>query len=140
MERRTTLEPARDLRNPDPEKNAGIRPAKLIFEVIGYDGRVKFEVGTGWHRPETEKEFFELGHWTLLRPYGDEVTIHGSGGMVVPINVHAEMFQLLVEQGSEAVFEKLERLYERFVLSAIDAEVVEEAFPGEPLLLAKGET
>jgi len=49
LERRVTLAPAWDKRDPDPLKNYGIHTVELRMLVLGPKGATQFLLYTGWH-------------------------------------------------------------------------------------------
>lgn len=135
MERITKFYPAYDKRDPDPKKDYGIHGVDLRMILKGELGAVEFTVFTGWQLPHVKEELYKKmspeNHF-LYDPMPADVGFHsykpiyenqkpttevckhlndkpcyydGSGLKAI------EIFDILVEKGSDAVWEELEKLY-----------------------------
>jgi len=51
--------PAYDKTNPDPSKNYGIGSVNIRFVFKGDKGAVQFVIGTNWHLPHIQRQFFD---------------------------------------------------------------------------------
>ena len=131
LKREIKFYPAFDKRDKDPKKNYGIHGVNLTFYVKGPLGVVQFVIFTNWQVPQVQKEFknkeaflsqpipADLGYHSYKPMYeGQDVMEHdcpilggkpcyydGSGLNAQP------MFDLLCEQGDEALWEALEKYY-----------------------------
>jgi len=135
--REITIEPAFDRRNTDSEKNYGVHGCNLRFVLKGSLGAVQFLLMTNWHLPHVTKEFLQkpvndlieiavrflpmpadLGYHSPKPMYkgqksmgpckylnGKPCYYDGSGLNAEPV------FELMLKEGSEGVWKKLEEYY-----------------------------
>jgi len=132
--RNLTFSPAFDKRNPSPSKNYGIHGVEMRFLLMGPLGAVQFVLYTNWHLPHVEKEMMEkpvdaigyhcsrpmpadLGYHSPKPMYkgqeefdcdllpGGKCYCDGSGLNAIPV------FDILVSEGEEALWKKLEDYY-----------------------------
>lgn len=131
MERRIVITPAFDKRHPDPHKNYGIHNAELHFYLIGPEGVIQFVVSTGWDLPHVAEEFkrkgiapskawgTDIGYHSYVPRYEGQTPLTDScpllGGKQCYYDgstLNAEpIFNRMVAEGHEAVWEELERWY-----------------------------
>jgi hypothetical protein len=140
FERITFVQPAYDKRDPDPKKNYGIHGAHLVFILKGELGAVEFDIGTNWYLPHVAKElrtkesFSDGRSWFEPRPYS--IGYHSPKPMYEDHSMSAVEckyldgkscyfgdsvtysdvpFQILISEGSEAMWAWMENYYkERF--------------------------
>jgi len=136
MERIVSFEPAFDKRSADPSKNYGIHGVSMKMVLKGPLGAIQFVVFTNWQLPHVQEEMDAkpLGDMPYLfhKPMAADVGYHspvpqydgqdliresceyldgkpcyydGSGLMA------EEVFKILLEKGSDGVWEDLERRY-----------------------------
>jgi hypothetical protein len=140
MERIIKFNPAFDERNENPRKNYGIHGVDLRMILKGEHGAVQFVLYTNWHLPHVQKEIDERIKSNIKVPYildvsrplpadkgyhsktqmyeGQEIVTNsceycdgqscyydGSGSEA------EELFEILLREGSEGVWEELERYY-----------------------------
>ena len=135
MERIVNLSPAYDRRSKDPDKNYGIHGVELRMVVKGELGAVQFVVFTNWMLPHIYKEWETRSNpaeaW-MYKPMAADAGYHSPKpthtGQPKPTNsceyldgkpcyydgsgLHAEkVFDILVSEGSNAVWEYLEQYY-----------------------------
>lgn len=137
MERETKFLPAYDKRN-DPKGNYGIHGADLRMYLKGELGTVQFVIYTNWHLPHVQNELIhrnlnsEIGIRCAFTPQPADIGYHSPKPMWegqepmtnsceclggVPCyydgsGLYAEeIYKVLVEKGSEEVWEKLEEYY-----------------------------
>ncbi|MCB0446396.1 MAG: hypothetical protein KDD03_02600 [Gelidibacter sp.] len=136
MEKIIELTPAFDRRDPNPSKNYGIHGVDLIMVLKGDKGAVNFTLYTNWQLPhvqdELKKKMFQHNHF-LFEPMPADIGFHSStpmyngqskmeeckymngkdcyyDGSTLMAN---EVYQILLQEGSEGVWKELERLYNR---------------------------
>ena len=133
--RKIVWRPAFDKRHKDPKKNCGIHGAEFQFQLIGPDGGVTFTVFTNWMLPHVQeetdrrapdKEFPYLfhkpqpagvdGHWKIpsyewQTPIKDCLITGGDCYCDGSALLSTDIFNLLVAEGEEPVWAKLEELY-----------------------------
>jgi len=131
MNREITFRPAWDKRNNDPKKNYGIHGADMIFILKGELGAIQFVVYTGWHLPHVADEYKYKGS-KISEPLAADVGYHSPKPMYEGqqqmqakcehlngkpcyydgSGLHAEkVFDMLIQQGSDAVWTYLESYY-----------------------------
>lgn len=134
MERIVEIDAAFDKRNPDPRKNYGIHGVNLRFILKGKGGAVQFILYTNWQLPHVEKELdrrrsdhllchpipADIGYHSLTPqyegqeslikecPYLDGKPCYYDGSALQAVDV----FNIMVEQGGEAMWAELQRRYE----------------------------
>lgn len=140
MERIITFQPAFDKRHEDPKKNYGIHGVTMRMVLVGEKGATQFVLYTGWHLPHVrdEREMqtmaeptrimieilarplpADLGYHSLVPQYeGQEKMEHCDyfeGGCYYDGSGLAaeEVFDLLVSDGSDAVWKRLGEEYKR---------------------------
>lgn len=136
FEQIVTFRPAYDRRHTDPSKNYGVHGVDLRMVLKGPAGAVQFVVYTNWHLPHVQAEFDARhtsgwGTHTFCHPLPADVGYHSpvpqyegqdamdreceyTGGVCYydGSGLQAEeMFNLLVREGSDAVWADLERRY-----------------------------
>lgn len=123
--------PAWDRTDPNPNKNYGVHSAELRMYVVGSRGAIQFVLYTGWHLPHVQEKFDEifpeaskplpadLGYHSIAPHYDGhekypcdilscgECYYDGSGLAAQGV------FDILVEKGLDAVWERLEQEYIR---------------------------
>lgn len=132
MQREIIFNPAWDERSDNPSENYGIHGVNMCWYVKGERCAVQFIVYTNWHLPHVEKELdsehnsqfphlhchpqpVDVGYHSPIPMYEEQTSLRENceftkgncyyGGR----NLDAqELFKLLVEKGSEAVWVKLE--------------------------------
>ncbi len=60
MEQKILFLPAWDKRDPDPSKNLGINSLSILFQLIGKDGIIEFELDTNWYPEHVMAERLEI--------------------------------------------------------------------------------
>ncbi len=138
FEKRIEFHPAYDRRHEDPNKNYGIHGVTMLWLLIGPKGAIQFVVYTGWHLPEVRDELEakflknpdEVG-LRIRRPmpadlgYHSPVPMYADQGMMTDdcdvlggvcyydgSGLQAEgVFELLVREGGDAVWNRLEEVY-----------------------------
>jgi hypothetical protein len=139
LERRIDVEPAFDKRHPDPNKNYGIHGVTIRWLVIGNLGAIQFVVYTNWHLPEVQQEIVhkchgatgkydfcrltpmaaDIGYHSYVPQYEGQETItescpylNGKPCYYDGSSLQAEeYFEILVREGGEALWVKLEQTY-----------------------------
>lgn len=132
LERIIRFEPAWDKRSTDPKKNYGIHGVELLMLVRGEHGAVQFRLSTNWQLPQVAKEEevygknvsyhpipIDLGYHSYVPRYEGQESIDlkceclgGKPCYYDGSTLNAERpWKLLVEQGSDAVWEFLEARY-----------------------------
>lgn len=141
MEKIVKVFPAWDKRNSNPHKNYGINPADMIFVLKGELGAVDFCMNTGWHLPHVKKELevsqvkriqdgdtqfpfllvegrgSSLGWHSRIRNEDYEIERHDceyTGGTCysdVSYSSGDELFNILVQFGTESLWKRLEQEY-----------------------------
>lgn len=137
MKREIVISPAFDKRDPNPRKNYGIHGAEMRFILTGEKGAITFTIYTNWHLPHVDAELRnkkrnDPNSDFMFKPEGADVSYHsytpkydghtdsgpcdylggkpcycdGSSLSARPI------CELLIAEGSEAVWKELERWYE----------------------------
>lgn len=134
--RKISFQPAYDKRSATPSKNYGVHGVDLRFTLKGAEDGVAFCVFTNWMLPHVQAEtdarpvtpdhtfLFHKpqpasvdGHWRISQYEGQTPTTgcditggdcycNGSGLLA------EDLFNLLVAEGEEAVWKKLEEIYE----------------------------
>lgn len=133
--------PAWDKRSTAPNKNYGIHGAELLMLVLGDKGAIQFRVSTNWHLEHVQSELdqrtltkrpldifdisvlyhpmaTDLGYHSKVQMYESQTPIKNdckyTGGPCYydGSGLNAEpMLRLLIEQGSDAVWKRLEEEY-----------------------------
>lgn len=139
FKREIKMHPAWDKRDPDPNKNYGVHGVEMRWLLIGPAGVIQFLVFTNWHLPHVQQEMYCKGmaaqNETVLRvlftPQPADVGYHspephyegqtsmgpcehldGKPCYYDGSSLAAEtMFNLLVREGDEAVWKKMEERY-----------------------------
>lgn len=123
--------PAFDKRHADPKKNYGIGAVQVGFYLMGEMGTIQFKFMTDWFLPETHVGY--RSELTNHKPWGTDIGYHSrkpvyddqplmtddcphllNGGPCYydGSSLNAEpIAQLLVEQGSDAVWKLMEQRY-----------------------------
>ena len=138
------FKPAYDKRHSDPKKNYGIHGVDMTWYLKGEEGTVQFVVYTGWHLPNViEEQSKDSSAWKVLsRPLPADIGYHskvpqysdqtcmdtdcdaiiGGGPCYYDgSTLGAEVgFQLLVREGSDAVWKWMDDYYK---MTFIDASV-----------------
>ena len=131
--REFTMEPAYDKRSDDPKKNYGIHGVTMRMVVKGQHGAVQFIVYTNWHLKHVQEELDGKHHDHLsCHPLPADVGYHSKVPMYEVATVVSNnceytggecyydgsglraynWYDILVSQGSEAVWKLLEEEYE----------------------------
>jgi hypothetical protein len=139
FKREVVMSPAWDKRDPDPEKDYGVHCVEIRFLLTGAKGIMQFVFITGWHLPHVQKEMnmrvIDSGNpmtlEALFLPQGFDVGYHSpvpmyEGQKSMPSCQYLDgkdcyydgsslsartMLDLLIREGSEAVWKRLEELY-----------------------------
>lgn len=135
MEKITKFHPAFDKRDPDPNKDCGIHGVDLRMILKGELGAVEFSVFTNWHLPHVAKELRERMSsetYILYEPIPASLGFHSykpiyenqkpTSEICEFLNnkpcyydqsslISERIFNILVEKGSDAVWEELEVIY-----------------------------
>lgn len=141
LERIVKVNPAYDKRHSDPSKNYGIHGAEMIFLLKGKKGCIQFVFCTNWQLPHVQKEFddriftsmnktefecfyhpmaFDIGYHSPVPQYEDQKPVtescewlDGKPCYYDGSSLRAETYlQLLISQGSEAVWKEMEKEYD----------------------------
>ena len=138
LKREIRFDPAYDRRHADPKKNYGIHSVTMSWFLSGPKGTIQFVVYTNWQLPHINKEqdaTLEKGKYShlLCRPMPADLGYHSPVSMYEgekPMDTKCEwieggvcyydgstlqaedVFKLLVEEGHEAVWKRLEKEYE----------------------------
>lgn len=137
LERIIRFLPAYDKRDPDPKKNYGIHGVTMTWYLKGPLGCIQFQVYTNWNLPHVTKELGTKHDGLFLKPLPSDFGYHSPKPMYEDqklidrkcefveggkcyydgSSLYAQtIFALLVKEGGEAVWEKMEEEYnERFV-------------------------
>ena len=142
MPRRIEFTPAYDKRDPDPQKNYGIHGVEIRWLLEGPRGVIQFVIYTNWHLPEVQLELdlrslgadlltlqcsyhpqpADIGYhsYTPLREWQKEPTfesceyLRGKPCYYDGSSLGARVFfQLLVKEGQEAVWQRMEEYYRK---------------------------
>lgn len=136
MERKIEFYPAYDKRNTDPNKNYGMGGVTLSFYLIGEKGAIQFVVYTNWHLPHVQHEIdskppkepypylshsptpADIGYHSYKPMYEGQLPMEGECHLLGKTcyydgsGLQAEdVFKILLEGGSEAVWKDMERRY-----------------------------
>jgi len=130
MEHKIVITPAWDKRDSDPNKNYGIHCAEIIMSVQGELGVVEFVLFTGWYLPENtaalDKPFpADVGYHSISPRYEgqwrskscrhfDGRPCYYDGSTLAA----QEVFDILVKEGSDGIWKKLEECYNQYFLNA----------------------
>ena len=137
MKREIIVTPAFDKRDSNPAKNYGFHGADMRFILTGDNGAVTFTIYTNWHLPHVDSELRnryrkQPQHDFMFKPDGADISYHsytprfegqtdsgpcnylggkpcycdGSGLQARPL------LEMLIAEGSEAVWKELEYWYE----------------------------
>ena len=140
MERRIEFYPAYDKRDPDPTKSYGIGSVMVRFLLIGERGAIQFLFSSGWVLPHVAKEYeampgrnvadclkpmgFDLGYHSHTPMYeGQELQDENCDVLGGPCYYDGsglaadEVLQILITEGHDAVWERLEQEYTRRFLT-----------------------
>lgn len=142
MNRRIEFAPAYDKRHPDPQKDYGIHGVEMRWLLEGPRGVIQFVVYTNWHLPGVQRELdlkslrtslialqaryhpmpADIGYHSPMpiREWQKEPTFQSCeylGGKPCYYDGSSlgarDFFELLVEEGHEAVWQKMEEYYQR---------------------------
>lgn len=139
MERIVKFTPAFDKRNPKPSKNYGIHGVDLIMMLKGDKGVVQFVVYTNWHLPHVQEELNrkakgedEVYISAILNPMPADLGYHSPIPLYEGQSICSEsceyldgkpcyydgsglnaekIYKILLEKGSDGVWEELEKYY-----------------------------
>jgi hypothetical protein len=135
LEREIRFTPAFDKRSDDPSKNYGIGTVKVYFYLKGEKGTIQFVFLTDWYLPYVKQELRHTGRMQRVfadYPMASDLCYHSPTPMYDgqdPITDDCELtggvcyydgtalgaepvMDLLVSEGSEAVWKRLEEEYE----------------------------
>lgn len=124
LRREVVITPAYDKRSSDPKKNYGVHNAEIRFHLIGQEGAVQFVASTGWDLPSVHSRSkawgTDLGYHSHKPHYKDQEIVRDDcpviGGPCYydGSTLNAEpVFNRMVAEGHEAVWEELERYYKQ---------------------------
>ena len=138
FERKVSFAAAYDKTDPNPRKNYGVHGVHIDFTLKGAEGGITFGIATNWHLPHVQAKrdaepliegeygrymfhkptpFGVAGHWKVPQYEGqtprDSCSVtdgvcYCDGSALMG----DEVFQALVEGGDEAMWKKLEQVYE----------------------------
>jgi len=137
LERKIYWTPAYDKRSSEPSKNYGVHGVNVVFQVKGEAGGLTFTIFTNWQLPHVQAEMnakplhdnpslrymFHTpmpagcdGHWKTPS-YKEQSPIQNcdvTGGDCYcdGTSLTDDLFTLLVTEGDEALWKKLEERYE----------------------------
>lgn len=137
LTREIQISPAFDKRSKDPKKDYGIHGCELRFVLKGKDGAVQFVLYTNWQLPHVTEEFItkpikdnidlkvrflplpaDLGYHSPIPQYKDQEPMgpceyldgkscyYDGSGLAAE-----EVFKLMLKEGSDGVWKKLENYY-----------------------------
>ena len=129
MERKIIFSPAFDMSDKDPSKNYGVHGVNIKFLLSGEEGTVQFVLFTNWHLPHVQarmKHQFPpmpayTGYHSSPKPLyegqditaesyeylGEKSRYYDSSGLMAN-----DYFDVLVAEGGEALWKKLEEYYD----------------------------
>lgn len=134
LKREIAFTPAFDKRHSDPKKNYGIHGVEMRWYVRGPKGTIQFVVMTGWDLPAVRAERKGNHRTCDLFPMPSDLGYHSPRPMYEdqsPMNDKCEMveggvcyydgsslgaesvFDLLVKEGHESVWRRLEQEYRK---------------------------
>lgn len=140
FKRITDFLPAWDRRDPNPCKNYGIKSVTLRMTLVGPKGATYFTVYTGWYLPSVIDPMSDERKGHVLQPCPCEVGYHSPTPQYEDQSVcreHCEfldgrpcyadssalaadeMFAVLVAEGGDAVWAKLEENYREYFGSEV---------------------
>lgn len=128
---------AYDKRAPEPSKNYGVHGVEMRWYLKGPEGAIQFVVFTNWHLPHVQQELdrksfgefphlschpqpADLGYHSRVPRYEDQRPMDGECSVIEgggPCYYDGsglradDVYRLLVEKGSEAVWQFLEEEY-----------------------------
>ena len=136
MERVIEVTPAFDKRNVDPKKDYGIHGAELWFYLIGERGAIQFGIYTNWFLPHVQDEVdsripdhrfpwlshkpspCDIGYHSRVPQYDDAKPLTDNCPIIGGVcyydgsSLQAEdVFKIMVEGGSDALWAEMERRY-----------------------------
>lgn len=127
MKKIITFYPALDQRHPNPTKNFGVSPAKIIFALKGKKGVIEFTIHAGWYLPGIAPPAIARTPWGEgIRYHSPKPTFEGEkaykGGceylgnecycsLILPSSNDDELLKKLIAEGSDAVWKELESYY-----------------------------
>lgn len=130
LKREIEFTPAYDKRHTDPKQNYGIHGVEVRFYLRGPKGTIQFVVMTGWDLPHVRKEMkgrlsdlfpmpSDLGYHSPKPMYDDQPLmsedckyVEGGKCYYDGSTLNAEpVFDLLVKEGHESVWRRLEEEY-----------------------------
>jgi hypothetical protein len=141
MKQEIVFLPAWDKTHPDPKKNYGIHSVEMHFRLHGPLGMIQFVTYTNWHLPEVQKRLLSsrsmneaIGgdlHWSV-RPQPADLEYHSPKPMYEgqPVRHDCQyleggtcyydrsalaaeaVFRILVREGSEGVWKRLQEEYD----------------------------
>lgn len=139
LERKIIWRPAFDKRHVEPGKNYGVHGVEIEFQLLGEAGGVVFRISTNWMLPHVQAEsdarpldenphlryMFHKpqsagldGHWKMPPYEGayryENCKITGGVCYCDGTSLTDSVFNLLVEQGEEALWKRLEEAYEEW--------------------------
>lgn len=151
LEKWIEFSPAWDKRHTDPGKNYGIHGVEMTWFVRGPEGAVQFKVFTNWHLPHVMRETdakiqsnsvnrfalkfayhpipADIGYHSYVPHYEGQTmmsenchVLHGKPCYYDGSTLDAEpVFDLLVAEGGDAVWARLEQYYRRTFLNGANA-------------------
>ena|SRR3990167_2678637 len=126
MKKTVEFLPAWDKRSADPKENYGIHGAEMIWYLKGKCGVIQFRVMLNWYLPQNENDIpdpcrkaipADIGYhsptpqYEYQMPYKCDLLPEGQC-YYDGSTLHAEkIFNILVAEGGEAVWKKLEEIY-----------------------------
>ena len=128
------LDPAWDRRHKDPNKNYGIHGVNLTFYLTGEKGVVQLVVYTNWYLPHVQQFPFlepvpaDVGYHSYTPMYEGQTILRDKcellGGKPCYYDGSSlqaeEVFKILLNGGSEAVWKELEQQYNELFMETND--------------------
>lgn len=129
MERIVKFTPAFDRRDPDPSKNYGIHGVEMAMALKGDLGAVQFVLYTNWHLPHVRPTLSDLsplpadlGYHSPRPRYEGQQAVTEECRYVGGVCYYGgsslrarDVFELLVREGDEAVWQLLESYYHEWL-------------------------
>lgn len=126
FEKEIKFSPAFDKRHIDPSKNYGVHGVDCLWLLKGEKGVVQFKIFTNWYLPHIQEKLKEiygpmatdLGYHSPVPIYEDQKPITSNCEFTngpcyydgSSLNAQ-KLFEILVEKGSEAVWEEMTNFY-----------------------------
>lgn len=140
LEREIIFRPAFDKRDPDPRKNYGIHGVECAFYLKGPEGAIQFVIFTNWMLPHVQLELDRRDDHTSCHPMPADLGYHsyipryeGQEALTEDCPIIGgrcyydgsglaayRVYDILVSEGSEDVWKRLEQEYRSRFLEGKD--------------------